>query len=428
MKYIFYSTAVIQILVFFVTVYYMIISLFGLVKKKQQNSLLPQKKFAIIVAAHNEELVIANAVESLNGLEYPKSMYDIFVIADNCTDKTAKTAELHGANVYERHNDEQRGKGYALEWMFSKLFKMEKEYDAVAIFDADNLVSKNFLKEMNNSLCHGYKVVQGFLDSKNPTDSWITASYSISFWTTNRMFQLAKSNIGLSSQIGGTGFCVDLKVLKNLGWGATCLTEDLEFSCKLILSGERIGWAHNAVVYDEKPITLYQSWKQRKRWMQGFTDVASRFFIKLLIKAIKDFDIVALDCALYTLQPFIVIGFGISTILTFVQSMLNIPMNVFLIKFFLNSTFGIGDRMWNIIILVQFIYIPIILLFDKKLSYKIFLWYFLYPFYTLTWVPITILGVINKNKKEWNHTAHTRQISIDDIENTNIENTKESLA
>lgn len=427
MKLVFYSTAAVQIPIFLITVYYLVISIFGVYKKKIHNNYKAEKKFAVIVAAHNEEMVIGHIIDSINDQDYPKSMYDIFVVADNCTDKTAKIAEIHGARVFERFNDNQRGKGYALEWMFNILFNMEKQYDSIAIFDADNLVSKNFLKEMNDRLCEGYKVVQGYLDSKNPYDSWITASYSIAFWTSNRMFQLAKNNLGLSNQIGGTGFCVDVGILKKLGWGATCLTEDLEFSCKLILNGEKVGWAHEAVVYDEKPINLGQSWRQRKRWMQGFSDVASRFFFKLLLKGIRDFDIVAIDCALYTIQPFVVIGFGISTLLTFAQSMLNFPMNVFLIKFFLNSTLGIGDKMWNIIMLAQFIYIPIVLMLDRKLDFKILLWYVLYPLYTFTWVPIAIQGVIDKNSKEWCHTLHTRQISIDDIEN-NIESGKERLA
>lgn len=428
MKNIFYITAIIQIPTFLVTVYYILISLFGLYKKKERICHPPQKKFALVVAAHNEEMVIGNIIDSMNGLDYPRDMYDVYVVADNCSDRTAKIADIHGAIVCERYDEAHKGKGYALEWIFQKLFSMDKKYDSVAIFDADNLVSRNFLKWMNERLCQGYKVVQGFLDSKNPYDSWITASYSIAFWTTNRMFQLAKSNLGLSSQISGTGFCMDMDILKRLGWGATCLTEDLEFSCKLIMNGLKVGWAHEAVVYDEKPITLKQSWKQRKRWMQGFTDVAGRFFFKLLIKGIKDADFTALDCALYTLQPFIVIAFGISTVLTFAQSMLNIPMNVFLIKFFLNSTLGVGDRLWNIIMVIQLLYTPLILLLDKKIELKTIFFYMFYSLYTLTWLPITILGVINKDRKEWDHTIHTRQISLDDIENKNMESGNESLA
>lgn len=427
MKNVFYITAAIQIPVFVITAYYLLVSLFGLYKKKDKKQYEPQKKFAIIIAAHNEEMVISHAVDSLYELDYPKNLYDVFVIADNCTDKTAKIAEIHGARVFERSDDTKRGKGYALEWMFSNIFNMEKQYDAIAIFDADNLVSKNFLSEMNNKLCQGYKVVQGYLDSKNPNDSWITSSYSIAFWSSNRMTQLAKNNIGLSGQIGGTGFCMDVNVLKEHGWGATCLTEDLEFTCKLVLNGEKVGYAHDAIVYDEKPLTLKQSWNQRKRWMQGFTDVAGRFFLKLLWRSIRKLDFVAFDCALYTIQPFVTIGLGISAVLTYMQSMLSIPMNVFLIKFFLNSTLGVSDRMWNIIMYAQFVYIPFILLLDKKLNIRILFWYIFYPIYSLTWVPISIQGVMNKNNKEWSHTVHTRQISIDDIEN-NVENGKESIA
>ena len=96
---------------------------------------------------------------------------------------------------------------------------MDTHYDGIAVFDADNLVDKNFLKEMNNKMCEGFKVVQGYIDSKNPQDSWITESYAIAFTSANRMLQLAKSNIGLSAQIGGTGFVIDTATLKKLGWG-----------------------------------------------------------------------------------------------------------------------------------------------------------------------------------------------------------------
>ena len=220
--------------------YYLFISFFGIWKGRKTKNIRPQKSFALIVAAHNEEVVIADIVDSLKMLDYPKELYDIFVVADNCTDKTAYIARQKGALVYERTNKDKRGKGYALEWMFSKLFKLKKKYDAVAIFDADNLAHKNFLLEMNKKLCEGYKVVQGYLDSKNPKDTWITGSYSIAFWTCNRMFQLSRSNMGLSSQLGGTGFCIDTEMLKKLGWGATCLTEDLEFTCKLVLNGYKV--------------------------------------------------------------------------------------------------------------------------------------------------------------------------------------------
>lgn len=402
-----------------ISVYYLVLSFFGLIKFKNRKQNEPKKSFALLVAAHNEEAVIKDIIHSLLRVDYPRELYDIFVIADNCTDNTAAIARGNGAIVCERVNKEKRGKGYALEWMFDKIFKMEKKYDAVVIFDADNLVSKQFLKEMNNKLCDGYEVVQGFLDSKNPVDTWITGSYSIAFWTSNRQFQLARSNLKLSSQLGGTGFCISTDTLKELGWGATCLTEDLEFTCKLVLNGKKVGWAHDAVIYDEKPLTLSQSWWQRKRWMQGFADVSSRYFWKLLKRAVTKFDFVALDCAIYSIQPIIIIIAGIGMILNGIQQAagavsllsnfnLNIFNNLTLIK--VGIIFG-G--------IMQFIYAPFVLILEKKFSFKVFLYYLIYPIYSITWMPISILGIIDKDKKEWNHTLHTRSVNISELEKAN---------
>ncbi|WP_209700806.1 glycosyltransferase family 2 protein [Clostridium algifaecis] len=406
--------------VYIISIYYLLISFFGLWRKKDNKVVNEKRSFALIVAAHNEEIVIGDIVESLKSIEYPKELYDIFVVADNCNDKTAEMAKDKGAIVYERFNKDKRGKGYALEWMFSKLFKMNKKYSAVAIFDADNLVHKDFLKEMNKKLCEGYKVVQGYLDSKNPEDTWITGSYSIGFWTNNRMFQLGKSNIGLSTQLGGTGFCIETNILKKLGWGATCLTEDLEFTCKLILNGYKIGWAHDAIVYDEKPLTLSQSWRQRKRWMQGFADVYSRYFLKLIKKAVTSFSFIPLDCALYSIQPIMTILISISAIgglIKYFMTTYKVLSNLDTILYSIN--FNSITILAIVFYILQYIYTPFILIIEKKLNYKIFLYYIIYPIYVITWFPISIQGIINKNNKEWNHTVHTRSVKIKDLRKVN---------
>ncbi|ENK1242579.1 glycosyltransferase family 2 protein [Clostridium sp. FAM 1755] len=415
-----YSSKAITYIVYFISMYYLIISLFGIYRKKNNKNIDDKTKFALIVAAHNEELVIGNIVESLKMMDYDKNLYDIFVIADNCTDKTAEIARKKGAIVQERFDKKRRGKGYALEWMFNIIFKMDKKYDAIAVFDADNLVHKNFLKEMNKKMCKGYKVVQGYLDSKNPEDTWITGSYSIAFWTCNRMFQLARYNLGLSSQLGGTGFCIDTGILKELGWGATCLTEDLEFSCKIILNGYKVGWAHDAIIYDEKPLTLTQSWKQRKRWMQGFADVSSRYFFKLMKKAIKSFNFTAFDCALYSIQPFVAILLGLSAIISlfrYAMKAANMVTN------FNSVVYSIDFNFITILIILfslfQIIYTPLILILEKKFTLKVLLYYIVYPIYAITWFPISIQGIMDKDNKEWSHTIHTRSMNIDELEKVN---------
>lgn len=404
---------VIQILFIFFGLYYFFMSLFGLFEKfneERYRSYLPLKKFAIFIPAHNEEKVIGNIVENLSYLNYPKNYYDVFVIADNCTDTTINKACIKGANVLIRKDNENRGKGHALKWAFNEIiFKDNIDYDAVVIFDADNLVSKNFLKEMNNKLCQGYKVLQGYIDSKNPEDSWITASYSIAFWAANRLFQCSRWYLGLSCEIGGTGFCVDVNTLKKVGWEATCLVEDLEFTINLVLNGIKVGWAHEAVVYDEKPITLAQSWNQRCRWMQGFADVNSRYFVKLFTKGIKEKNVALLDCALYTLQPYLIILGGL---------MILIPLlNVYLFDndmFIL--TICLFPGFFKVYGVIQFLLIPLSLFADNKLSYKLFLYYPAYLLYCITWIPIAIEGILMMKDKEWSHTRHTRTLSIHELE------------
>ncbi|MFC0905690.1 glycosyltransferase family 2 protein [Clostridium sp. MT-14] len=415
-----YASRILTYTVYIVSIYYLCISFFGLLRKRDTEQIKPKRSFALIIAAHNEEIVIGDIIESLKELDYPKKLYDIFVIADNCTDKTALKARKKGAFVYERSSTGKRGKGYALEWMFDKIFNMEKKYDDIAIFDADNIVHKNFLKEMNKQLCKGYKVVQGYLDSKNPGDTWITGSYSIAFWANNRMFQLARSNLGLSAQLGGTGFVVDTDILKKLGWGATCLTEDLEFTCKLILHGYKVGWAHDAIVYDEKPLTLWQSWNQRKRWMQGFTDVSSRYFFKLVKKSIRNCNFLLMDCALYSIQPIIAVLIGFSAISGGIQQIMKA---LDLISGFNTVVYSINFNLLTVamilLLVLQFIYTPFILILEKKLNFKTFVYYIFYPVYAITWFPISLLGIIGKNNKEWNHTVHSRSVKIKDLEKAN---------
>lgn len=109
--------------------------------------------------------------------------------------------------------DNEKGKGFAMDWMFQRLFEMERQYDAVCVFDADNLVHPDFLREMNSRLCKGERLIQGYLDSKNPNDTWISGVFSISFWVVNHVWHLAKYNIGLSSCLGGTGMCISTDIL-----------------------------------------------------------------------------------------------------------------------------------------------------------------------------------------------------------------------
>ncbi|MBQ4110811.1 MAG: glycosyltransferase family 2 protein [Clostridia bacterium] len=411
-KSIIYALSVlVQLFIIVLGMYYVLVALFSFIKKPEGKTIIKKMhKFALIVAAHNEEKVIAGIVDSLQNLQYDKENYDVYVIADNCTDDTAKIAREHGAIACERTNTEKRGKGYALEWMFEKIFAMEdKEYDAICVFDADNLVAPQFLTEINEKFNQGFRAVQGYVDVKNPNDSWITASYAITFWCINKLFQTARSNLGLSNQINGTGFALKCDLIKENGWGATCLAEDMEFTMKLVSNDIKVGWAPNAVVYDEKPLTLSQSFKQRTRWMQGHVDVASRFLIPLLKKTVKEKNIVAFDCAVYLVQPVLLILTLLTTLISFVQ--LFFPQ----VATWCLSYLAVPTYVWNVTMIVQLVATPFVLFIENRLTKKMLTYYLPYLLFTYTWLPIAVVGFAKRKNKEWFHTQHTRKIAIDEM-------------
>jgi len=401
-----YIMVPLQIIIFLFTMYYFVIGFCGMWRKKEKKILIPQKTFAVIVAAHNEEQVIGQLIDNLHNLEYPKELYDIYVIADNCTDNTPQIAEQAGAIVCQRNNLEKVGKGFAMEWMFAKLFELERKYDAVAIFDADNLVHPRFLLEMNNRLCKGDKLVQGYLDAKNPYDTWVSGTFAIAFWVIDHIWHLAKTNIGLSSVLGGTGMCITTDVLKKHGWGATCLTEDMEFTMKSLVEGIKTTWAHDAIVYDEKPLTFKQSWNQRKRWAQGQFDVAHRFIPKMLKAGIQQRDIRILDGCLHLLQPHFLILSTFFVVISYLQ--LLFP------PFYTNIYNFMPSELLTIIMLGQYI-LPIIILLKIRVKPKAWFYLLLYPVFIYSWIPIVFLGFIHRNEHEWSHTKHTRAVSYDEL-------------
>ena len=396
----------IQAMIAFFSVYYFVLACFGFWKKREKKNFHPKHTFAIVVSAHNEESVIGQLVENLHVLRYPKELYDIFIVADNCTDSTARVARESGAIVHERFDTEKRGKGFAMEWMFARLFKMKRQYDAIVVFDADNLVHPNFLLEMNNRLQKGETVIQGYMDAKNPTDTWISGTFAIAFWLIDHIWHLAKYNIGLSSVLGGTGMCISTSVLRRFGWGATCLTEDMEFTMKVLLKGIRTTWAHDAIVYDEKPLTFKQAWNQRKRWAQGHFDIAGRYIPAMIKEGIRRRDIRLLDGVLHLVQPhfllmstFFVIASYAGAVYPFYTNILErvLPLEV-----------------WTILAFGQYIF-PVIILAKIRANWKCWLYLLMYPVFVYSWIPITFLGFLHRHERVWSHTQHTRALSYQDM-------------
>lgn len=390
-------------------IYQILISLCSLVKLKDKPLLIDKKhKFMAIIPAHNEESVIGNLLDSLNNQNYDKDLYDVYVIADNCTDNTAKIAKEKGAIVYKRFDDKNKTKGAALDWFLQQKIKENAPYDALFIFDADNIVDKNFIVNMNKKLCQGEEVVQGYRDIKNPTDNWIAGGYALFYWTLHRLYHLARYNIGLSPNLNGTGFMVRFDIIKEEGgWKTETLTEDIEFSLQRIIKGRKLGWATDAIVYDEQPTSFAQSWNQRSRWSTGHIQCIAKY-TKPLAQAVKEHKtLMNLDGLLYLLGSFPMLVISLIVLLTnFIMYSANVltPMEfAFNMLMYLIPTFLFPGLT------------AIFVMFLEKRPIKPMLKVILcYPLFMGSWILINIKCLVKK-ETTWKKIEHVRDIKVSDV-------------
>ncbi|MCL2810757.1 MAG: glycosyltransferase [Clostridia bacterium] len=240
----------------------------------------PKTRFLVFIPACNEELVIRDVIRSVQKTEYPSSLIDIFVIADNCTDQTRARALAQGARVIETKSlpGEPVGKPHAIKKVLTAHPEFYEDYDMLTIFDADNVVGARFFAEVNSQYLDQGKpaAIQGYLGCKNKA-GLVAFYYYHSYTLTNRFFQLTRYRLGINCSVGGTGLAFCLKALARVGgWRANTLTEDMEMQLLFTRNGERILWNHYAKIYDEKPTTASTAFKQRTRWSQGHWYVSLR--------------------------------------------------------------------------------------------------------------------------------------------------------
>ncbi|MDR0978951.1 MAG: glycosyltransferase family 2 protein, partial [Lachnospiraceae bacterium] len=379
----------------------------SLIKLKEKPLLIDKNhKFMAIIPAHNEHQVVKNLIESLKKQNYPKELYDIYVIADNCTDNTAEIARNAGAIVLERFDEEKKTKGYALQWFLAKQIEEKADYDALCIFDSDNIVDSEFLKAMNKKLCQGEEVVQGYRDIKNPTDNWITAGYAIFYWTMHRFYHLARYNLGLSPLLNGTGFMVRFDLVKEEGWNTKTLTEDIEYSLINIAKGRKLGWSTEAIVYDEQPLKFSQSWKQRERWTVGHLQ-CMKYYTKDLARGIKENKtLMNFDGFLYVLGiPMMIITFlllAVNFAIYFVGNMSGLDLFFSCAKY-LVATF-----------ILPILTALLIMLLDKRPIRPMIKGLLCYPIFMGSWILINVKTLIKPDTK-WEKITHDRDVKINEV-------------
>lgn len=243
----------------------------------------PTAHFLILIPAHDEERLLPGLLKSLDRLDYPAALYSVHLVADNCTDQTAAVAERAGAEVHIRQDETLRGKGYALQWLLEILWATGEPHDAVVILDADSIVSPNFLRVMASRMVQGERVIQAYYTVRNPEESWASGLRYAALSAVHYLRPQGRMVLGGSAGLKGNGMVFSADVLKRHVWSAS-LTEDIEFHMALLLDGERVTFAPDAVVLGEMPATLTNSSSQNTRWEQGRMQMA-RLYVPQLLRA-----------------------------------------------------------------------------------------------------------------------------------------------
>ena len=401
---------------------YIVIALIG-DKKKKLDTYEAKKlhKFAFIIAARNEQAVIGNLINSIKQQNYPAELIDVIVVADNCTDDTAQIAREHGAICYERFNNMLVGKGYALDYCFNKIVEQFGDYtayDGYFIFDADKVIDKNYVKEMNKVFDRGYNVITSYRNSKNYDTNWITSGYSLWFIREAKYLNNPRMMLKTSCAVSGTGFLVNSSIIKkNNGWKFNLLTEDIQFSVVNILEGEKIGYCESAMFYDEQPTTFKQSWNQRMRWSKGFYQVMFRYGRELIAMMFKKREMfVSCYDMFMTLAPATLLSIG--CILLNLIFLAYGATDVHMLRRILPGTLGsiafAGVNFYLLMFSIGFITLvtewnKILAPANKKIKSL-----FTFPLFMITYVPISLVALVKK--VEWKPIAHSISKSVEEIE------------
>lgn len=397
--------------------FYLFLSL--IVRPRKYKETDQTKRYGVVIAARNEELVLPELLKSIAAQTYPQEQIRVFVVADNCTDNTAAVARSLGATVYERFDQTRVGKGFALEYLFYRIAEAEGGFagcDAYIVLDADNVLRANYIEEMDKAYCAGNKVLTSYRNSKNYGSSWVSAGYALWFMHESRHLNNARSILRTSAAVSGTGFLVDRTIIeRNGGWKHFLLTEDIEFTADCILHGDRVGYCDRAELFDEQPVTFRQSWRQRKRWAKGFFQVFRNYGGSLLKGSFKFY------WACYDMTMNIMPAFFLSTI----QILSCLTLFVLNLIFFHKASFTLLKGFLDFFLFgyaILFVFGLFALITEwRKIhckKWKAVLYLFTFPVFMITYLPISLSALCSH--VEWKPIEHKYAMTTEEIEKGDV--------
>ena len=382
-------------------------NIIGIFCKKKQYPAAEPFRIAVMICARNEENVIGNLLDSLYRQDYPADKMKVFVIAHNCTDKTACIAREWGATVFERNDPAETFKGHALHYGVERLKTLYPDtFDALCVFDADNVAGRTFLKEMNAALHSDADVVQGFRNSKNYHESAVSELFGAYWYQIMLSQNLPHSAMGLPSTIGGTGFAVKMDALAD-GWETYTMLEDIEFTCQMVLAGKKCTIAPYAMFYDEQPTTFKVGMRQRYRWSVGGYQVLKQYLPKMF-RAIHKRGAKAVKMIVDLLvNPVMLIS-----LCGFVMRIMSVLLT--------GDVLGLALFLLGVIGLVWICVFPatMVMLLRQRMNPLKNLWtILLFPYFLLISMLFAVPALFDRNPK-WKPIPHTDKTTIETIEKT----------
>ena len=278
----------ISLVICFLFAHYIVLAAAGVFACRKYPHADRKNRYGLIIPAKNEEAVIDALIQSVRRADYPQELLDIFVVAHNCSDRTAELARRTDAHVYEYNNPDENTMGCAIRYLFDRIEEDfgTASYDGFFIFNADNTFAKDYFDRMNDAFeYYGRKyVISSFRQASNFNENMMTVMYGAYFATSCYLGARGRTVFNTSNRIFGCGYLFNSDLVKD-GWDYYSLTEDLEFTAREFMKGTEIRYCDEAVFYDEQPTTFRIMWRQRLRWARGVI-IVSRAHLASCIRAI----------------------------------------------------------------------------------------------------------------------------------------------
>ncbi len=240
---------------------------------------------SVLIPAHNEEKVIREILQRTTELTYPEDKLEIIVIDDGSTDRTGEIAEEF-AGKYEYikvcHRDVKTG-GDGKPAALNEGLK-HATGEIVFCFDADYYPQRDILEKMAAFFIDPeIGGVQGRVTVSNEPETLVTRLVALERIGGYRVDQLARDDLRLVPQLGGTVLGVRRSLLEFLGgWDPSVLAEDTDLTFRIYLAGFKIRYVNEAECYEEAVKDLGSYWCQRSRWTKGHMQCAFKHLWPLI--------------------------------------------------------------------------------------------------------------------------------------------------